>query len=164
MSIVRSSPHPENTRYLLQVRAGPEGSCVVLVEYERPRRDGEVLSEVESCPLPPGEARALHVKARLVPLPDVPALLRATRPKPPPKPVVPGGTKRIPPVTLSAPGLDALAFLVQWFHEHQQERPLRSIAVDIAVQEAARARGWKPPGKEKKEKDKEEEPAPEEQK
>jgi hypothetical protein len=148
MSIVRSSPHPESARHLLQVRAGPQGSRVVLVEFERPRSGGDVLSEVESCPLPPPEARALHVKARLVPIQDVPALLHATRPKPPPKPSPPGGTKRIPPVTLTAHGIDALDFLVQWLHEHQQERRLRSIAVDVAVQEAARARGWTPPGTE----------------
>jgi hypothetical protein len=148
MSIVRSSPHPESARHLLQVRALPEGSRVVLVEFERPRRGGEVLSEVESCPLSPSEAKALHVKARLVPIQDVPAVLHAAQPRPPAKPSPPGGTKRIPPVTLTAHGIDALDFLVQWLHENQRERPLRSIAVDVAVQEAARARGWKPPGEE----------------
>jgi hypothetical protein len=146
MGIERSAPHPDSARHLLQLRSYEgEGSRVVLVEWERPRRGGDVLSECESCLLPPSEARSLYLKARHALLADVPALLRAAVPRPPREVLGPDNTERLPPIILTRPGLGALCFLVEWMRDNRLERVGRSSAVDLAVQEAARARGWKPP-------------------
>ncbi len=148
MQIVRSGPHPESARHELQVRAyEDEGSRVVLVAWERARRGGHVLKEDESCLLSPAQAKTLYLKARHAALEDVPELLRKARPRTPLNHALNGRTVKVSGVTLSPAGADALSWLEQWMGDNSNymERPSRSAAVDLAVQDAARARGWKPP-------------------
>lgn len=146
MAIIRNSVFPESARHRLQLRTEPEGARVVLVEYERPRKGGDIVSESESGLLPVSEARSLFVRVRLLPLADVPEILRAAKPKAPPRErAEPGTTTRIPQVTLKADELAALAFLSEWMEQHGKDRAGRSGAVGLACKEAASARGWKPP-------------------
>jgi hypothetical protein len=148
MQIVRSGPHPESARHELQVRAYEgEGSRVILVEWERPRRGGHILKEEESCLLSAAQAKTLYLKARHAALEDVPELLRKARPRTPLNHASSGRTVKVSGIALTPAGADALSWLEQWMgaNTNTPERPSRSAAVDLAVQDAARARGWKPP-------------------
>jgi hypothetical protein len=141
MKLIRSSPHPDSARHLLQIRVYEDGARVVLVEWERPRKGGNVVGEVESGLLPLPLARTLCLKARYAALEAVPELLRAASPRPSSQSTTEDGAKVVD-VTLSPVGLDALAWLVRWLNENGQQGAGQSAALDLAVQEAAKTRGW----------------------
>ena len=146
----RSAPHPDSACHILVLEPlpasfGPDLARVSLVHYEYPRREGEILSTVESPPVTTIGARSLYDRARLAALPDVPKVLLSAchRPK---KVASPGSTTKLTNVSLTHEGMSALSWLIVWMKENEADRPGRNGALDLAVKEAARNRGWSPPG------------------
>ena len=142
MGIERSARHPDSARHLLQLRAyEAEGTRVVLVELTRPRCRTDILSEVESHPLPPTDANHLYQRARLAPIEAVASMLRGAQPRRPRGVTAPARTARLPSLGLTSPGREALTFLLR----QAQGQASRSELVDEALQSLARSHGWTSP-------------------
>jgi hypothetical protein len=137
--IVRDAPHPADAWHRLRIvrtAAGtPEDCTVELVRFEEPRAVGQLLSRESSCGLTLAQCRRLYERVRLDSLEGAVQRLRAARPGPAPVNVSRSEVHRIHRLRVTPAGLEALKFL-------EREFPGRSGAVDLALQEAARARGW----------------------
>jgi len=144
---LRSAPHPDSYRHLLQVSpCVPDGEAcrVELLEYEGPRREGAILSRVGSCALPVAAARGLYTRVRLLSLEGVAEALLSARPPSPPVSAR-GPTIRVQGVQLTPTTVDALKWLTSWLKAQGTASVGRNAALDLAIQEAAQSRGWSAP-------------------